>query len=90
MQLPADLRAGPGQMESGYPLPFPWNRHSFHCSHARSSFKDAALRKHWVTESIWTVHMTEPYGGLYINPQDSTGQMQKSTSLVNTQDKPHV
>lgn len=35
-------------------------QHSAHCSHTRSHYKDAALREHCVTETIWTVYMIEP------------------------------
>lgn len=52
--LPVDSWAGPRQSEAPQPLPWPWNVRSAHASHSGTYFKDTALRKSSVVETIWT------------------------------------
>ena len=61
------LSAGPRQPKAPEALLCLWNVCSAHCSHTRSCIKNIASRELRVIEAIWTVHVTEPSQGLYID-----------------------
>ena len=74
VDLGAGPWAGPRQLEAPYSLHWP-TVCSAHCFHTRIGFfEDTTLREEDVVETTWSVYMTEPSEGIYINFQILAGR----------------
>lgn len=60
---PVDLWTGHRQLEPPHPFSFPWNVCLALLSHSGSIFKNAALRKWCIVETIYIEYVTEPNYG---------------------------